>query len=371
MTAAAANSIAPDALSFEARKSFGANFSLDLSFEAPPGMTILFGASGSGKTTVLNCVAGLARPDSGRIGIGEYILFDEQGSNLPVARRRIGYVFQNLALFPHMTVLQNVEYGLLTGDRRARSLAILEQFRIGHLRDRKPGQVSGGERQRVALARALVTDPCVLLLDEPLTGLDLPTRCRLMDDLRAWNEAHRIPVLYVTHARDEVFSLGERVLVLEKGRIIAQGVPRDVLDAPRHEVTAELAGVENIYDARVLSLHESEGTMTCRLESGQPEVFPRLEVPLARLKEGAPLRIGVRAGDILLASAMPQGLSARNILKGRILSLVRRDVTVIARVDCGAIFEVHLTPAAERTMQLAVGREVWMILKTYSCHLLR
>lgn len=371
MNAAAANSIAPDTLTFTARKSFGDDFSLDLSFEAPPGMTILFGASGSGKTTVLNCVAGLARPDAGRISIGGTVLFDEQGTNLPVARRRIGYVFQNLALFPHMTVLQNVEYGLRTAGRRPRSLAILEQFRIGHLRDRKPGQVSGGERQRVALARALVTDPCVLLLDEPLTGLDLPTRGRLMDDLRAWNEAHRIPVLYVTHARDEVFSLGERVLVLEKGRLIAQGAPRDVLDAPRHELTAELAGVENIFDTSVLALHESEGTMTCRIESGPPESRPRLEVPLARVQEGARLRVGVRGGDILLASVPPQGLSARNVLQGRILSLRRRDVTVIAEVDCGAVFEVHLTPAAERAMDLVVGREVWIILKTYSCHLLR
>jgi molybdate transport system ATP-binding protein len=168
-----------------------------------------------------------------------------------------------------------------------------------------------------------------------------------------------------------VFSLGERVLLLEKGRLIAQGSPREVLDAPRHELTAELAGVENIFDATVLALHESEGTMTCRIESGPPESRPRLEVPLARLKEGGSLRVGVRAGDILLASAPPQGLSARNILKGRILSLLRRDVTVIARIDCGATFEVHLTPAAERAMELAVGRDMWMILKTYSCHLLR
>jgi molybdate transport system ATP-binding protein len=300
------------------------------------------------------------------------VLFDsERGIDVPVERRRIGYVFQTLALFPHLTVLENVEYGLRAADRRTRSVAILEQFRIGHLCNRRPGQVSGGERQRVALARALVTDPCVLLLDEPLSALDLPTRARLMEDLRAWNDAHQIPILYVTHAREEAFSLGERVLVLENGRLLAQGSPREVLDAPRHELTAQLAGVQNIFDATVLALHEDEGTMTCRIEGGSTSAGLQLEVPLARIEQGARLRVGIRAGDILLASVRPQGLSARNLLAGRVLSITRQDITVIVRVDCGVTWEVYLTPAAQHELDLHPDSAVWLIIKTYSCHLLR
>lgn len=362
------------ALSVAASKRLNGSFVLEVDFVAPPGITILFGASGSGKTTLLNCVAGLMTPAAGRIAAGGRVFFDSaRGLNVPVAGRGIGYVFQDLALFPHLSVAANVEYGLgrlSAAARRARSESLLESFRIAPLRRRKPREISGGERQRVALARALVTDPCVLLLDEPLSGLDAPTRSRLFQDLHAWNEAHRIPVLYVTHSREEVFALGERVLVLQRGRVLAQGSPYEVLEKPAQEALAELAGVENQFDGVVLARHEPQGTLTCRLldpAGGRVD----LEVPLARLQPGMPLRVGVRAGDILLAALPPQGLSARNVLAGRIIALRRRDVTVIAQVDCGVKFEVHLTPAAEQALELRPGREVWLVVKTHSCHLLR
>ncbi len=350
-------------------------FTLDVSLEVPAGIAILFGASGVGKTTVLDCVAGLRRPDTGYIAVGERVLFDSARQiDVPVPRRNVGYVLQDLALFPHLRVENNVGYGLArldAAERRRRVDALLEAFRISALRRRKPGEISGGERQRVALARALVTDPCGLLLDEPLNALDAPTRSRLIDDLRTWNDAHRVPVLYVTHTRDEVFALGERVVVLEHGRVVAQGTPQDVLAAPRHELTAELAGVENLFDGVVTALHEPQGTMTCRLLDAVGSGAVELDVPLARLETGARVRVAVRAGDILLATAAPQGLSARNILPGRLVGLTRRDVTVVAQVDCGVLFEVHLTPGAQRELELASGVPVWLILKTYSCHLLR
>jgi molybdate transport system ATP-binding protein len=261
-------------------------------------------------------------------------------------------------------------------ERQRRIDAVLESFRIAHLRRQRPGRISGGEQQRVAMARALVTDPGALLLDEPLTGLDLPTRSRLIDDLRAWNEAHRVPILYVTHAREEVFGLGEWVIVLEKGRVIAQGSPYEVLHRPRHELTAELAGVENLFDAVVVSLHENEGTMTCECRPSpgnhSRQTLPHLEAPLARsARPGMSIRLGIRAGDILLATTRPAGLSARNILPGKLVSLVRRDITAVATVDCGIEFEIHLTPAAETDLGLRPGGNVWVIIKTYSCNLLR
>lgn len=362
-------------LSVEVRKSLNGQFTLEASFVAPPGITILFGPSGSGKTTILNCVAGLCSPDAGRIAAGERVLFDSrQGICMPVAARGSGYVFQDLALFPHLSAGANVEYGLSNlprAERRARSQALLESFRIAHLCHRKPREISGGERQRVALARALVMDPCVLLLDEPLSGLDAPTRSRLLDDLRAWNDAHRIPILCVTHSRQEVFALSERVLVMERGRILVQGSPYEVLEAPRHETIADLTGIENIFDGQVVALHEELGTMTCRLRDASGAGATELEVPLARVESGAAIRVGVRAQDILLASSEPKDISARNVLPGRVVALTRRDVTTIVQVDCGILCEVHVTPAAEKALDLRPERRVWLIVKSYSCRLLR
>jgi molybdate transport system ATP-binding protein len=363
------------------RKRFAApaqEFVLEVEFQAAPGFTILFGPSGAGKTTLLDCVAGLAQPDSGRIVIGDRTLFDaaQNGDrpavNLPVAKRRVGYVFQSLALFPHLTVEQNVQYGLAPlppPERAAQASAILQAFRISHLAQRYPREISGGESQRTALARTLVTDPAALLLDEPLAALDASTKSKIIDDLRQWNQAHRIPILYVTHSREEVFALGERVIVLETGRIVAQGTPHEVITAPLQETVAQLVGFENIFDATVESVHPERGTMSCLISGDGGPVL--LETPLVRGGVGEALRVGIRAGDILLATAAPVGLSARNIIPGRITSIEQRDVIVVARVNCRIEMEVHLTLAARDSLQLAPGREVWLVIKTHSCHLMQ
>jgi molybdate transport system ATP-binding protein len=298
------------------------------------------------------------------------VLFHSQSQiNIPIERRNVGYVLQDLALFPHLTVEKNLQYGLARlerPEREQRCGQILESFRIAHLRRRKPAEISGGERQRVALARALVTDPCILLLDEPLAALDYPTRANIIDDIRRWNAEHQIPVLYVTHSRDEVFALGENVLVLERGRIVEQGSPHAVMSAPRRETVAELAGFENTFDAHVVSTHQDRGTMTCLLNGSTVE----LETPLVRAQPGTELRVGIRAGDILLATQEPQGLSARNVIPGDLLSLERRDMLVVAKVNCGVTAEIHLTLAARDALSLQPGRRVWLVIKTYSCHLM-
>ena len=359
------------ALTIQIHKRFanaGRDFTLDVGFTLAPGITIIFGPSGAGKTTLLDCIAGLTTPDSGKITVGECVFFDRE-MNLPVQSRKIGYVFQDLALFPHLSVQKNVEYGLAgvhKSERRKKSETILESFRIADLRERKPGEISGGERQRVALARALVTDPCLLLLDEPMAALDAATKSKIIEDLRAWNAAHGIPILYVTHNREEVFALGDRVLVLENGRVIADGTPHGVMAAPRRESLAQLIGFENIFHAVVIAIQEKRGTMRCRIAESDVE----LETPLVRAEVGSTLLIGIRAGDILLATVEPAGLSARNIISGRVLSVVLRDVIVVVRVNCGVEMEVHLTLAARDSLQLQPGREVWLIVKTHSCHLM-
>jgi len=366
--------IAPGSLHVRVRKQFPA-LTLDVDFGVTPGITILFGASGAGKTTLLDCIAGLSIPDSGRITIGDLVLFDcERNINVPARERHTGYVFQDLALFPHLTVQSNVVYGISRvhkHEREQRVTKILESLEIVTLRNRRPAQLSGGERQRVALARALVTEPCILLLDEPLAALDLPVRMKIAEDLRRSVQNLPIPVLYVTHSRDEVFMLGEKLLVLEKGKVIAHGTPHEVLSAPRGETVAQLAGFENIFDAQVVSIHEDRGTMTCRVgsprfESAQVE----LETPLVRAGENSRMRVGISAGDILLATSAPVGLSARNILPGRVLSLFQRDAIVVARVDCGIELSVHLTLGARDSLALAPGSQVWVVVKTHSCHLL-
>lgn len=282
------------------RKSLGTSataFSLDVEFTANPGFSILFGPSGAGKTTLLDCIAGLLTPDAERIVVGDRVLFDAaQGMNEPPSRRNIGYVFQDLALFPHLTVEENVEYGLAhlpRRERQQRAAAVLDSFRIRQLARRRPKGISGGERQRVALARALVTDPQVLLLDEPLAALDAATKSRIVDDLRAWNQGHGIPILYVTHSREEVFALGERVLVLDRGRIVAEGTPHEVLEAPWQETVAQLAGFENVFDARVESRHEDRGTMRCRLTDSTVGTLVELETPLVRAEQGTLLHVGI------------------------------------------------------------------------------
>jgi molybdate transport system ATP-binding protein len=351
----------------------GNGFLLDVAFAAPPGFTILFGASGAGKTTLLDCLAGLTTPDSGRISLADRVLFDSfLAVSAATAQRRVGYVFQSLALFPHMTVERNVGYGLahLTPtERNRRTMSLLEAFRIGDLARRKAHDISGGESQRVALARTLVTDPELLLLDEPLAALDASTKAKIIDDLREWNRTHNIPILYVTHSREEVFALGERLIVLDAGHIIAQGTPHEVLSAPHIETVAQLAGFENVFDAVVEAVRPERGTMTCRIAGEAGGVL--LETPLVRGGVGSALRIGIRAGDILLATSPPTGLSARNLIPGRILSIEQRDVIVCARVKCRVEMEVHLTLAARDSLELAPGKEVWLVIKTHSCHLMQ
>jgi molybdate transport system ATP-binding protein len=372
------------------------SFNLNVHFRALAGFTILFGPSGAGKTTLLDCIAGLTPVDEGRIAVGGEDLYDsEKNKDVAAWKRRIGYVHQDVALFPHLTAEENVAYGLRTlraAERRSRSRAMLALFSIAHLRDRRPAQISGGECQRVALARALVTRPRALLLDEPLAALDRPTKSHLIADLRMWNQQHRIPILFVTHSGEEVFALGNEVIVVESGRIVAQGQPHEVMRAPTIETVAHLSGFENIFDAKVVALSKARGTMTCHLMPCQqitresitgesttaapdpcrlPTAAVELETPLVRANIGLHLRVGIRAGDLLLATVAPQGLSARNILPGTIRQLVQRDVMIAAMVDCGgAQFEVHITLAARDALQLVPGKAVWVVVKTHSCHLL-
>ena len=200
-------------------------FSLDVEFSAPAGVTVIFGPSGSGKTTLLQCLAGLLEPDMGSIAVAGETLFDsERKINLSPQERRVGYVFQDLALFPHMTAAENIGFGIReNGDvKSGLVLDILERFSILHVSRHRPDEISGGERQRVALARALVTRPRLLLLDEPFSALDDELKLAIIGDLKQWLAQNPIPVLFVTHDRAEAGALGEKTLVLKQGSVVGE-----------------------------------------------------------------------------------------------------------------------------------------------------
>ena len=354
-------------LAVRVRTRLSPQFRLDVDFDAAPGVTIVFGESGSGKSTLLRCVAGLTQPDEGLIRLGDRTLFDAStGVTVAPARRRIGFVFQHLALFPHLTAADNIAYGMARlppAERRDRTAAIAKSFRIGHLLERRPGEISGGERQRVGVARSLVTDPEILLLDEPLSALDHHTQSRIIADLRQWNDARRIPILYVTHSQREVFALGERALVLQDGVIIADGTPHQVMEMPSHEHVAQLAGFENLLDTVVVTRRPEAGVMVCRLAGTSVD----LETPLADVEQGRAVRVAIRAGDILIGIERPHGLSARNIVPATIASLARQGAVMRVEASLGVPLEVHVTPAASEELGLRAGLAVWLVIKTRSC----
>jgi molybdate transport system ATP-binding protein len=350
------------------QKKFESGFALDVETEFGPGFHVLFGASGSGKTTLLDCVAGLTKPDNGRIVLEERTLFDTLTNvDEPTYRRRVGYVLQGQALFPHLTVRDNICFGLGDkGDQDAIVEAITRSMEIEGLEDRRPAKLSAGQRQRVALARSLVANPHLLLMDEPLAALDANTKSTIIDVLLRWNEERQVPILYVTHDREEAYSLGERLIVMEEGKIIATGDPQQVLTSPARNSVAQLAGFENLLQCEIMSEDPDQGTMSCRVADTEVTV----EAPLTRVVSQKVV-LGIRAGDILVAAERPLEISARNILLGKIESIERRGVLVRLLVNVkGAMFETHVTPGAQIALRLRGGKNVWLVIKTYSCHLL-
>ncbi len=256
-------------LSAAVAKSF-AGFQLDVELNCEPGLTVLFGPSGAGKTLTLNSIAGLVRPDAGRILLGGEILFDAQrGVHLPARLRGVGYVFQNDAVFPHMTVEENLLFPLARMgaiERWRRCHALLEAFHLTPLASRDPRGLSGGEKQRVAIARALAASPRLLLLDEPARGLDAELRADLYWILGRVLEEYRIPILLVTHDRDESFRLGERLVIYRGGKIVQQGSAEAIFAAPRDAAVARLLGYGNVFPATIE--HLDPGAGISRLRAG-------------------------------------------------------------------------------------------------------
>ncbi|HXF56154.1 MAG TPA: ABC transporter ATP-binding protein [Actinomycetota bacterium] len=329
----------------------------------PPGVTVLFGPSGSGKTTILRCVAGLERPDRGTIRFGEEVWTDaESGRHVPPQRRRVGFLHQEPALFPHRSVRGNVAFGLRRvprDERRARVAELLERFGLAALADRRPGQLSGGERQRVALARALAPSPRLLLLDEPLSALDTPTREELRLELRRHLIDAGVPSLLVTHDRAEAMVLGDRVAVVIGGEVRQVGAVEDVFSHPVDAEVARAVGVETVVVARVRERHD--GLLVL-------ETHGRRLVAVDPGLAGEHVLACIRAEEVVLRLEEPVAESARNHLAATVVALRREGPLDRIVLDCGFELTAVVTPEARRELGLEPGRRVVAVVKAPAVH---
>jgi molybdate transport system ATP-binding protein len=353
-------------LAVELKKRRG-TFNLDVAFRAPtPGLIALFGRSGCGKSTIVNLIAGLLTPDEGSVRLNDAALFDSaRRIDVPVESRRFGYVFQDSRLFPHLDVLGNLRYGEKRAppvDRRIGLEEIVELLGLGALLKRRPYQLSGGEKQRVALGRALLSQPRLLLLDEPLASLDQARREELLPYLESLRDRLWIPMVYVSHQFDEVLRLATHVVLLEAGRVSTQGDLSAVSRAPALRAIVGPDSIGAVVEGEIGPVDESTGLAHLRIGSGE------MSVQANGLQQGRRARVQVLARDLILAVEPPRGLSVRNILKGTIVAITPDDAqTQLIEIDLGgAIVLSRVTTEASSDLGLAIGRNLWVLVKAVS-----
>jgi molybdate transport system ATP-binding protein len=346
----------------------GQRLFLDVHIKADEGITVLFGPSGAGKTSILRAIAGVLNPDEGRISLGEKLLFDsDAGIRLPMQQRNVGFVFQNYALFPHLTAEQNILYGIRAGSSaaaRERAQELLSALRIEKTAARLPQELSGGEQQRIALARALATDPSIMLLDEPLSAVDVATRSYLLAEISAIQKKSRIPFLYVTHNYSEAVRLGSAMIVMDEGKVVQEGPPMEIFAAPKTEPVARVVGTENVFMGKILG-HDPEGGIST-IEA----TSCLLEIPYNGLPIGSPVTVGIRSEDIIVSRERLTQTSARNVLQG----VIRQIITDIDKTElvifCGISLKVSVTQAAVRKLNLEAGSQVHLLIKARALHIL-
>jgi molybdate transport system ATP-binding protein len=338
------------------------SFLLEARFVSEGRLTAFFGRSGSGKTTLINLIAGVIRPDRGRIVLDDAVLVDtKQRIFVPKYRRRVGYVFQEGRLFPHLTVRQNLLFGRWFTPRRERNIGldqVLDLLGIAHLLDRRPGALSGGEKQRVAIGRALLTSPRLLLLDEPLASLDDTRKEEILPFIERLRDEAQVPIVYVSHSISEVTRLATTVVTILDGRVVAVGPPTEVLgraDAPYD--TGEAGAV---IDAVIGGHDPSFGLTTLRSPAGALQA-PHLDLPI-----GTPVRVRIRAREVMIATTPPDGLSALNVLPALVTALEQAGEGAVAvGLDCSG---VHLTARLTRksvdALGLEPGRKVYAVIKS-------
>ena len=362
------------------------NFALETEWEVSPGQVlVLFGPSGSGKTTILRAIAGLVSPIEGHIEVGDQVVYDRDTQSwVPPHRRKVGYVTQQYHLFPHLSVSRNISYGIPRGNSKGRFhndddriSHLLDAFHLEGLANRRTWELSGGQQQRVALARALATEPQVLLLDEPFSSLDTELRRILRSEIRAILSDANMPVILVTHDREDALAVGDVVQVIDQGRTLEHGEPLRILGQPGQGRLARLVGLENALAMRVESRHPQDGTMVCvgidsssSRETSRQQAKLRLEVPLSDFDEGQAVTVGIRASDIILAGEKLTSSSARNQIRGQVTSVELRPPGYEVTLEClGTPIRCHITGRSLSEMKIAAGTELWAVFKASSCFL--
>jgi molybdate transport system ATP-binding protein len=340
------------------------DFVLDAAFDSGAGLTALFGRSGAGKSSLVNAIAGLFRPERGRIVLDGEVLTDTAGGRfVPARRRRIGYVFQEGRLFPHLSVRQNLLYGRWfapKGGRPGEFEQIVEMLGIGALLARRPARLSGGEKQRVAIGRALLARPRLLVMDEPLAALDEARKAEILPYVERLRDAAGVPVVYVSHAIAEVARLATTMVVLSEGRVAAVGPTAEIMARIDLFPLTGRAEAGGILATTVAGHDRAFGLTVLRAAAGDLRV-PRLDLPV-----GAPLRVRIRARDVMIALQPPEGLSALNVLPGIVAELGRADGPIVEmRLDCaGEGLVARLTRRSVETLGLTPGRRVYAVIKS-------
>lgn len=344
------------------------SFALSADFSSDGGLTALFGPSGSGKTTLVNIIGGLIRPEHGRVVVDGQVLLDTQADiDLPSHRRRIGYVFQEARLFPHLTVRQNLLFGRWFAPRLApvttQLEAVLDLLGIGHLLARRPSGLSGGEKQRVAIGRALLAKPRLLLMDEPLASLDEPRKAEILPHIERLRDELHIPIVYVSHSVAEVSRLATTLAVMQEGRVVVAGPGPEVMTRLDVAGLSGLREAGSVLEGEVVSHDAAFGLTMLRTQAGL------LQVLAAPKPQGARLRVRILARDVMLSLARPQGLSALNVLPGTVAEIGEGDGrgAVTLRLDCdGAPLLCRLTAKSVAELGLATGLGVHAIIKSVS-----
>jgi molybdate transport system ATP-binding protein len=339
------------------------DFDLAIDLTAGAGITALFGPSGSGKTSVVNMVAGLSRPDSGRIAVDGRVLFDAAaGVDLPPERRRLGYVFQEHRLFPHLSVRANLTFGLHRVPVAERSVAfapVVDILGVGHLLDRRPALLSGGEKQRVAIGRALLASPRILLMDEPLASLDGNRKAELLPFIADLARRFAIPILYVSHAMDEVLRLADTLVLLNQGRVAAVGPVEEILSRADLRPLTGHGEAGSVIRATVTGHDEPHGVSQLTFAGGT------LVVGWTDLPVGTQVRLRLHARDVAVALQPPGPISVRNILPARVVAVMPAiDHMVDVTLDCGGtVIWSRITALAQSTLNLAPGMAAFALLK--------
>ena len=342
-----------------------ATFTLDVDLVLKKSITALFGPSGSGKTSFLEAIAGLKKELSGNITIDDRDVFSSEAKLfLAPEKRFLGYVPQEILLFPHMNVRKNILYGAgRINDFMVTLESVTKALEIGHLLDRDIKNISGGERQRVALARALITKPRILLLDEPIAALDMDLKKRILPYLRRIRDTFQIPIIYVTHDITDVLTLCDEVVVLDKGKVVSQGVPREILKARVMIERLLLGPMENVLEGIVFLQEKEKGVTQIKINDSFI-----LSTPYQDSSIGSTVHLGVPAEDILISLQAITEISARNIIQGQIESIEIFEGIVVLRISAGVPFLVRLTRGATDHLHLKEGQKVYLVIKSHSIH---